>query len=130
MKAWMGLALACAVGLAVAACETQGMKKSDGKMAADMLDAKAVMKAFKSGGACTWKSASGKTEDYYYTTEAAGAGDADRYMGDKSTPGHWAVKGDKLCLNFGGEVCYGLSKTGKGTYKATGPDGKTQDLKC
>lgn len=136
MKAWMGMAVACAIGLALVACETQEGKKSEAKMekkemaAAKMLDAGAVMKAFKSGGDCKWKTAAGEGEDFYYTTEKAGAGVADRNVGGKTMSGTWMVKGDKLCLNFGTENCTGLTEVGKNTYKAQHASGAEMEMKC
>lgn len=131
MNAWLGVAAAAAVALAVGACETQSMKKSEAQMAeAKMLDAEAVMKAFKSGGACKWKTASAEGEDFYFTTEGAGMGAADRYVGGKQMPGTWAVKGDKLCLNFGQENCTGLTEIDKNTYKAMHANGAEMEMKC
>lgn len=136
MNAWLGVAAAAIVALAIGGCETQSMKKSEGmkseaKMAeGKMLDGAALMKAFKSGGACKWKTATAEGEDFYYTTEKAGAGVADRYIGDKATAGTWAVKGEKLCLNFGKENCTGLTEVGKNTYRATHVSGAAMDMKC
>ena len=104
------------------------MKKSD-KMAM-MMDAKAIKKVLKSGGNCKWSSGSQKGEDFYYATEKPTMGDADRMMGEKTMQGSWAIKGDMLCLNFGGEKCYGLTSTGKKSFMGKASDGSTVDFKC
>ena len=135
MNAWLGIAAAAVVGLAIGGCETQEMKKaemkSDAKMAeGKMLDAEALTKAFKNGGSCQWKTASAEGEDFYFTTEGASSGVADRYIDGKQTPGTWALKGDKLCLNFGKENCTALTEVGKNTYKATHASGAPMEMKC
>ena len=135
MNAWLGIGAVAIIAFAIGGCETQHMKKagmkSEAKMAeSKMLDADAVLKAFKSGGSCKWKTASAEGEDFYFTTEGVGKGAADRYINGEQMPGTWEVRGDKLCLNFGKENCTGLTEVDKNTYKATHVSGAPMEMKC
>jgi hypothetical protein len=143
MKTWLAILAASAIALSVAGCGKEVPirktemadkgameKKAEPKMEAKAMDEKAIKAVFKNGGQCKWTSGAEAGEDFYYTTEGPSMGAADRMMGEKMMQGGWAVKGDQLCLNFGGETCYGLQETGKGAFMAKPAEGAAIDFKC
>jgi hypothetical protein len=143
MKNWLAVVAASAIALAVVGCAKQVPiqktemadkgtmeKKAEPKMEAKMMDEKAIKAVFKNGGQCTWTAGSEKGEDFYYTTASPSSGAADRMLGQKMVQGSWAIKGDKLCLNYGKDTCYSLAETGKGAFKATPASGAAVDFKC
>tara|TARA_A100001037_G_scaffold215570_1_gene193514 strand:+ start:790 stop:1173 length:384 start_codon:yes stop_codon:yes gene_type:complete len=122
MKALLAIALGAVVAAAGTGCAST----------AEMMSAKGVSKAFaQKSPTCKWMAGSQKGQDFYYTTSTNG-GEMDRNIGSLMMQGTWRVNGDKLCVNFGKESCYGVSKgEGKKAYTLHRADGSADmSMKC
>jgi len=122
MKTLLAIALGAVMTVVGAGCAST----------VEMMNAKSVSKAFaQKSPTCKWAAGNQKGQDFYYTTVAKG-GDIDRNIGSLLMQGTWRVKGDKLCVNFGKESCYGVSKgEGKKAYALHRADGSLDmSMKC
>jgi len=122
MKALLAIALGALVAVGGIGCASTAEKMS----------AKSVSKAFaQKSPTCKWTAGNQKGQDFYYTTSTNG-GEMDRNIGSLTMQGTWRVNGDQLCVNFGKESCYGVSKgEGKKAYVLHRSDGSVDmNMKC